>query len=178
MKHLSFGTIVVLIVLGLFALIQYNSISAKDEAVRRAWTPLASALELRYAQLPALDLVIRTYTQREDAISKALLENAKKYTAAAKLPEKATVANELEVGIDQLLVKAGQSYPGLESYFQYQTLAKNFQDSQQSMTAVLAGYNDAVDKYNTRIRDFPMNAIAFVCGFKRAVYIQRGGITK
>jgi len=166
------GGLIVVIVL-LYGIVAFNKISAKDEQVTTSWTPLASALDLRYASVPALARSIIMYTGRDDETTKDLMRDQQSYMAANTVLGKATAANEIEEDLTRISVEAGQLYAGIQSHYQFTSLMDNFASSQQKMGSALDAYNLAADAYNTYIRKFPNNIIAAVLGFKRAAYIKK-----
>ena len=165
------GIIVAIIVI--YGIVAFNKISTRDEQVTTAWTPLASALELRYASVPALARSIIMYTGNDDETTKDLIRDQQAYMAANTVLGKATAASEIEEDLTRITVEGGQLYPGIQSHYQFTTLLGNFAASQQKMGPALDAYNLAADAYNTYIRKFPNNVIAAVLGFKRAAYIKK-----
>lgn len=166
---------VVVIVLLLIGIVEFNSIARKDEAVVKAWTPLASALDLRYASVPALARAIVLYTGRDDETIKGLQADQQAYMRATTVATKAAAANAIEMDLNRIKVEAGQLYIGIESHYQFTELMDNFAVSQERMGPALAAYNAAVDAYNSAIRTFPSNLVALVCGFGRGAYVGKAG---
>lgn len=165
------GIVVVIVVL--YGIVAFNKISIRDEQVTTAWTPLSSALDLRYTSVPALARSIVMYTGRDDETTKDLMRDQQAYMSARTVLDKATAANEIELDLTRIKVEAGQLYAGIQSHYQFTALMDNFQASQEKMGPALDAYNLAADSYNSYIRKFPPNVIAAVLGFKRAAYIKK-----
>lgn len=172
----AWALIVFLVIIAvLVGIVEFNSISRKDEAVAKAWTPLASALDLRYASVPALVRTIVLYTGRDDETSRKLTADQQAYMAATTVLSKATAANEIEMDLNRLKVQAGQLYAGIQSHYQFTELMDNFRTSQEKLGPALTAYNAAVDAYNSAIRQFPANIIAMILGFDRGAYVGKAG---
>lgn len=175
MRNTFWLAAILIAIVVLVGIVEYNTIAARDEAVTNAWTPLASALDLRYAAVPALARSIVVYTGRDDETTKDLMADQQRFMAARTVLDKATAANEVEMDLNRITVEAGQIYPGIQSHFQFTELMKSFDQSQAKMGPALAGYNMAVERYNAYIRKFPNDIIAAVLGFSRGAYIGKAG---
>ena len=171
----SIVTILIVICVILYGIVVFNKISTRDEQVTTAWTPLASALDLRYQSVPALARNIVMYTGRDDETTKDLMKDQQAYMSARTVLDKATAANEIEMDLNKIIVEAGQLYPGIQSNYQFTNVVSNLTASQEKMGPALTAYNLAADAYNTYIRKFPPNLFALVLGFERAAYIKKAG---
>jgi len=166
------GIIVIIIVL--LCIFKYNNIAALDEGLAKNWTPLESVLEPRYAEVPKLVNEIILYNGNEDKETKALAEAHKVYEAAGSMSAQVKAADKLEAAISGVIIQAGQRYPGIASHYQFINLKQGFEKTSEQMKSLVEGYNDAVDRYNTYIRKFPNNLIAFLLGFEfKAEYFKR-----
>lgn len=169
-------TVIFIIILVLIGIVQYNTIASRDEMVTTAWTPLSSALDLRYTAVPSLARSIILYAGREDETTKDLLADQQNYMNAKTVLTKAAAANDIELDLDRIRVEATQLYPGIGSHYQFIQLIQTFEESQKKMEASLAFYNVAIEKYNSYIRKFPNNIIALICGFHRGSYVKKSGV--
>jgi len=167
------GIIVAVVIV--YGIVIFNKISVRDEQVATAWTPLSSALDLRYTAVPSLARAIVLYTGKDDETTKDLIKDQKTYMASNTVLNKARAANELELDLTRISVEAGQLYPGIQSHYQFMSLMENLKTSQDKMAPALDAYNAAADSYNSYIRKFPQNVIAKVLGFGRAAYIKKAG---
>lgn len=163
------------VIAALLGIVEFNGISKADEAVSRTWTPLAGALDLRYAAVPRLVSEIDLYTGQVDATAKELGQAVKRYSAATTVLAKAEAADQIEALLDQIIVQAETRYPGIGSHFQFMALKQTLDASQAMMGPALAAYDNAVTLYNDAIRTFPSDIVAALFGFRRGIYIKQGG---
>ncbi|MBT3182236.1 MAG: hypothetical protein HN337_07005 [Deltaproteobacteria bacterium] len=166
------GIIVAMLVL--LCIFKYNSIAELDEGLANAWTPLENVLQPRYDAVPKLVNEVILYTGKEDKETKALADANKDYTSAGGMGAQVKAANKLEAAISDMIIEGGQRYPGISSHYQFMNLKQGFQKTGEQMQQLVKGYNSSVDKYNSYIRKFPNNLIAFLLGFEyRAEYFKR-----
>jgi len=165
--------IVVIILLGL-CIVKYNTLAGLDEQLESAWTPLTNVLEPRYQQVPKLVNEVILYTGKEDKQTKELADAYKKYSSASGMSGQIEAANKLEAALSNLAIQGGQRYPGITSHYQFQNLMSGFKKSGDQMKGLVTAYNSAVDTYNTYVRKFPNNLVAFLVGFEfKANYFKR-----
>jgi LemA protein len=159
-------TIIILLMIAGVCIVKFNNLVKLDEQVDVTWTPLSAQLQQRYDEVPKLVNEVILYTGREDDLTRKMAESYKTFTAAQGMIDKVKAANDVETSVEQLMLQAGQHYPGIESHFQFMELSKGFTTTMQHMAAPMAAYNATVDKYNTYVREFPNNIIAELFGYK------------
>lgn len=165
--------IIIVMVVGL-CIVKYNKIAALDEGLKKSWTPLSSALEPRYDEIPKLVNEVILYTGKEDSTTKTLADAQKKYAAANGMSARVEAAGEVEAALSNIIIQGGQRYPGIQSHYQFQNLKEGFIKTGDAMKPLINSYNAAVDTYNTYVRKIPNNVVAFLLGFEfEADYFKR-----
>ncbi|MFA4875576.1 MAG: LemA family protein [bacterium] len=165
---------IVIVAVALLCIYKYNQIVKLDELVKDTWTPLSAQLQQRYDEIPKLVNEVILYTSNEDEQTRALAVAQKAFAAASGMKDKVTFANNTETALEQMLLQAGQRYPGIASHYQYMELNQGFQTTKQQLTGPMDVFNKAVEKYNTYTREFPNDIVSVLLGFEsKYIYFKK-----
>ncbi len=169
------GWIVLLVVLGFFfvaALFVYGSFKTaqnqmvqKEEAVKSAWSQVDVNLERRADLIPNLVETVKGFTKEENSVY-ADIANARAGLLSAHGPEARIAANgTLDSAFGRLLALT-ENYPQLRSSDQFMRLQDELAGTENRIAVSRRYYNQAVQDYNTYIRQFPNSIWAGILGFK------------
>ncbi len=166
-----FGTLIVLLVL-LAAIVWIYNLLVKDRnQVLAAWSDIDVQLKRRHDLIPHLVTTVKAYADYEKATLLAVTELRSKSEAAAHLPEKALIENEIEAAISRLTLLA-EAYPDLKADENFRQLSENLSEVEDHIQYARRYYNGSVRIFNTRIQSFPHFLIARPFNFENAEFFE------
>lgn len=180
------GTIILLSVLGFFALIAfngcnaYNSLSTKDEAVTGQWQQVEVAYQARMDKTKnlfeivqgAADFEKQTLTDVIAARSKAtsITIDAENITPE-KLAEFQKAQDAFGSSLGRLMA-VSESYPQLQAVGAFRDFQAQYEGMENRISTERRRFNEMAQDLNTSIRRFPRNIWAGVFNIERRAYFQ------
>jgi LemA protein len=159
--------VVVLILLGVFG--QYigvkNTLVAKNEAVKAAWSQVDIVLQRRADLIPNLVETVKGYAQQEQTVFGDIAK-ARSALLSAGTPSDKIVANQQLDGALGRLLAIVENYPQLKSNENFLRLQDELAGTENRIAVERQRYNDALKDYNTYIQQFPASIYAKWAGFK------------
>jgi LemA protein len=163
------GLLVVLAGLVLAGILIYNRLVKERNQVRSAWSDIDVQLTRRHDLVPQLVTAVKAYAGYEKATLTAVTELRTRSEAAAHLPEKAGLEDDLEQGLNRLIALA-EDYPDLKADQNFRKLQDELTEIEDHLQYARRFYNGAVRMLNTRIETFPNLLIAGPLGFRPAEF--------
>jgi LemA protein len=168
------GSLVLLVVIGVFViagLFVYGSFKSaqnqmvqKDEAVKSAWSQVDINLQRRADLIPNLVETVKGFTKEENSVY-ADIANARAGLLSASTPQDKIRANgTLDSAFGRLLALT-ENYPQLRSSDQFMRLQDELSGTENRIAVSRRYYNQALQDYNTFIRQFPNSIWANMLGF-------------
>lgn len=168
------GTMTLLVVLGVIvvaALFVYGSFKStqnqlvqKDENVKQAWSQVDINLERRADLIPNLVETVKGFTKEESTVY-GDIANARAGLLNAQGPAAKIEANgRLDSAFGRLLALV-ENYPQLRSSEQYMRLQDELSGTENRIAVSRRHYNEALQDYNTFVRQFPNSVWANMLGF-------------
>jgi LemA protein len=120
----------------------YNKIQTEDEQIKAAWSE-----------------VVNQYQRRADLIPNLVINDPaafQKFQAAQ---------SEMTSALSRLLVVA-ENYPQLKSDQNFRDLQAQLEGTENRIAVARKRYIDAVQQFNTTVRQFPVNLTAMMFGYK------------
>jgi LemA protein len=166
-KALVVVGVLVLIVLMVFG--QYvgvkNSLVAKDEAVKSAWSQVDIVLQRRADLIPNLVETVKGYAQQEVTVFGDIAKARSALLSAGTPSDKIAANGQLDGAIGRLLLVV-ENYPQLKSNENFLKLQDELAGTENRIAVERKRYNDALKDYNTYVRQFPNSIYAGWSGFK------------
>lgn len=165
------GTIavIVLVVLGIFAFMQYvgvrNNLVTKNEAVKSAWSQVDVVLQRRADLIPNLVETVKGYAQQEVTVFGDIAKARAALIGANNPQDKIAANNQLDGAIGRLLVVV-ENYPQLKSNENFMRLQDELAGTENRIAVERKNYNDTLQDYNTYVQMFPNSVFAGWAGFK------------
>lgn len=164
----------VVVLLGIFAIITYNKLVAKDEKVKLQWNQLQSAYQRRVDLIPNLVNVVKGQTDFEKTTLEqiaAARAKASAITYAANEPttDKVTQSNQAQnelAAATNNFIAVIEKYPNLTGTEAFKGLQTQLEGTERRIKFSRKDFNDAVADYNASVRSFPVNLVAGIFGFK------------
>lgn len=180
MKKSLFG----IFVLGLVALTMnscmYNSLVASEESVEAAWSQVENQYQRRADLVPNLVATVKGYAEHEQQTLEGVMEARAKATQITIDPTNATpeqlaafqaAQGELSQALGRLLAVA-ENYPDLKANENFRDLQAQLEGTENRIAVARQLFNETARAYNTKVRRFPSNIIAAICGFEKKPYFE------
>jgi LemA protein len=159
----------VLVLIALLAGGQYvgvrNTLVAKNESVKAAWSQVDIVLQRRADLIPNLVETVKGYAKQEQTVFGDIAK-ARSALLSAGTPEQKIAANgQLDGAIGRLLLIV-ENYPQLKSNENFLRLQDELAGTENRIAVERKRYNDALQDYNTYVQTFPNNVFARWAGFQ------------
>ena len=153
----------------------YNTIQAEDEQVKAAWSEVLNQYQRRADLIPNLVSTVKGYAQQEQDVLLGVTEARARVGSIQATPELLNdpqafakfqaAQGELTSALSRLLV-VSENYPQLKSDQNFRDLQAQLEGTENRITVARKRYIDAVQRYNTTIRQLPVNLTAMMFGYK------------
>src|SRR6267378_7946306 len=143
--------VVLVIVVGFFFM-QYvgvrNTLVAKDQAVKAAWSQVDIVLQRRADLIPNLVETVKGFAKQEQTVF-GDIANARSALLSARTPAEKIAANQqLDSSLGRLLAIV-ENYPQLRSNENFLRLQDELAGTENRIAVERKRYNDALQDYNT-----------------------------
>lgn len=174
MRSMSFLRVVLLtLALALLSGCGYNQIQQKDEATKAAWSEVLNQYKRRADLIPNLVNTVKGYAAQEKEVLIRVTEARAKVgqmnvnaSDAASLAQFQQAQGELSQALSRLLVVT-ENYPNLKSDQSFRDLQAQLEGTENRITVARGRFIEAVQDYNTYIRQFPQNLTAMAFGHQQ-----------
>src|SRR3979411_190908 len=165
--------VVVVIVVVLIALVffgQYvsvrNTLVAKNEAVKAAWSQVDIVLQRRADLIPNLVETVKGYAKQEQTVFGDIAKARSALLSAGSPQEKIAANGQLDGALGRLLLIV-ENYPQLKSNENFLRLQDELAGTENRIAVERKRYNDTLQDYNTYVLQFPNSIYAGFAGFKQ-----------
>jgi LemA protein len=171
----SLIAVVVVLILGLgfYAYITgtYNALVSLNEEVKAAWAQVENQLQRRMDLIPNYVETVKGYARHEREVFIQVTE-ARAKVAGSVTPSQQIEANtELSAALSRLLLVV-ERYPDLKANQNFIRLQDELAGTENRIAVERMRYNEAVLKYDKRIKKFPTMIFASIFGFTEAPYFE------
>jgi LemA protein len=152
----------------------YNEIQSQDEAVKAAWSEVINQYQRRADLVPNLVNTVKGYAAQEKDVLTQVTEARSRVGSMQVTPETLNdpaalkkfqdTQGELSGALSRLLV-VSENYPQLKSDANFRDLQAQLEGTENRITVARNRYIQAVQEYNTHLRQFPNNLTAMVFGY-------------
>ncbi|MCF6096398.1 LemA family protein [Thermovorax subterraneus] len=163
--------VVVVAFLLVFAFGSYNGLVAAEENVNSKWSQVENQLQRRADLIPNLVETVKGYAAHEQEIFTEVTRAREKLISAGSVAEKAQADAELTSALSRLLAIV-ENYPTLKADANFRQLADELAGTENRIAVARMDYNNAVQRYNSKIRSFPTVIIARIMGFEKKEYFK------
>ncbi|MEN6412963.1 MAG: LemA family protein [Veillonellales bacterium] len=171
MKRTNWIIIALVVVLVVGTIMGYNGLVSMNENVNGKWSQIDNQLQRRADLIPNLVNTVKGYATHEQQAIQTVADARAKLAGAQGPVAKAEANGELSGALSRLLVVA-ENYPDLKADKNFRALMDELSGTENRLTVARKDYNDAVQVYNTKIRTFPISAIAGMTGFGPKEYFK------
>jgi len=153
--------VILIIILLLFVLLEYNSLVTKKRNVDRAKSGIDIYLTQRFNLIPNLVECVKAYSKHEEIIFEKISQMRINYMNTKDLKEGAKLNSEC----NHIMLMA-EEYPELKANEHFLNLQKNLTKIESQLQAARRIYNSEVTAYNTKVSVVPSNIVASMFDFK------------
>ncbi|AOZ73250.1 LemA family protein [Boudabousia tangfeifanii] len=163
--------LVLVILLGVFLIVSYNSFVNSRELVKNAKSQIAVQMETRWDALTSLISATKKYSEHE---SKVLHDTVQQRTGV----NKDSAVSELEkdestfTSAFNRLLAVAENYPDLKASEVYKETMRQLGEYEENIRMARMVFNDTTTKYNRKVLVFPMSIVAAMFGFRELPYFQ------
>src|SRR5690242_8918888 len=161
--------VIIVVLIALLAFGQYvgvrNTLVAKNEAVKAAWSQVDIVLQRRADLIPNLVETVKGYAQQEQKVFGDIAKARSVLLSAGSPSEKIAANQQLDGALGRLLVIV-ENYPQLKSNENFMRLQDELAGTENRIAVERKRYNDTLQDYNTYVQKFPNNIYAGWGGFK------------
>jgi LemA protein len=149
----------------------YNTFVGQEEGIKSAMSEIDNQLQRRNDLIPNLVETTKGFAQHEESVYKDIADSRSKLLAAQSPEEKFAAANQQTSALGRLLAVV-ENYPQLKANEQFNRLMDELAGTENRLSVARMRYNEKVQEYNTKRRQFPANVTAKMFGFKEYPFFQ------
>lgn len=168
---------IVVVVVGIFgwATSAYNGMVTVEEEATTAFAKVQSAYQRRADLIPNLVETVKGYASHEQETLEGVVAARSKATQVTLDPDKMTpqkmkefqeAQGELSSALGRLIA-IQENYPDLKANENFRDLQVQLEGTENRINTERNNYNEAVQKYNVKIRRFPNSLFAGMFGFEK-----------
>lgn len=158
----------------------YNNLIVEEEQVEQQWAQVENQYQRRADLIPNLVNTVKGYADFEQETLTEVIEARAKATSVNVNPENLSPEaisqfQEAQQGLSSALSRlmvVVERYPDLKASQQFQQLQVQLEGTENRIAVERRNFNQAVQDYNTYLRQFPRNMIAGMYGFERKGYFE------
>lgn len=180
---------ITLIVIGALILVMffsfkgtYNSFIKLEEGVNQSWAQVENVYQRRADLIPNLVEVVKGYAAHEKETLQGVVEARSKMGGQVNLGADALndpqafakfqqMQGSLTSALQRLMVVV-ERYPDLKADKRFGELQAQLEGTENRIAVERRRFNEAVQNFNTTIRQFPSNLLAGMFGFQQKVYFK------
>ena len=165
--------LLVLGVVGAWAIFAYNNFVRMVNRAKEAWADIDVQLKRRYDLIPNLIETVKGYvTHEKETLERVTIARTAAMDAGG-LKAKGRAENMLTDALKSLFAVA-EAYPDLKANQNFLELQRELSDTENKIQAARRFYNTNVRDLNTAVESFPGNVIAGMFNFTKREFFELG----
>ena len=158
--------VVILLVPGIWAVVQYNQLIGLRNHIAEAWSGVDTELKRRYDLIPNLVATVKGYAAHERETLERVVELRHRcLTSTGRPADQARDENQLVDALKHLLAVV-EKYPVLKADQHFTKLQQELINTENRIQAMRRFYNGNVRDYRNKCERFPSNLVASTFGFQ------------
>jgi LemA protein len=163
-----------LVLVGLYLMFLYNGLVRLRNRIEAAWAQIDVQLRRRYDLIPNLVETVKGYaTHERDTLDSVTRARAAAESASGPA-DQAAKENVLTQSLRSLFA-VSEAYPDLKANQNFAQLQEELSATEGRIAYARQYYNDAVQRYNTKIQSFPAVLLAGALRFQEREYFEADG---
>ena len=153
----------------------YNTFQTSDEQIKASWSEVLNQYQRRADLVPNLVNVVKGEAKFEQDTLTKVIEARSRATSIQATPElvndpatfqKFQQAQGQLTGALSRLMAVSENYPKLKANQGFRDLQAQLEGTENRITVARKRYIDAIQAFNVKVRQFPVNLTAMVFGYK------------
>ena len=149
----------------------YNGLVKSKNQVESAWAQIDVQLKRRLDLIPNLVETVKGYAAHEKETLQGVIEARNKAMTASTVADQAAADNMITGALNKLFALQ-EAYPDLKANQNFLALQEELTATEGRVAYARQFYNDAVQKYNTKIATFPTVIFAGMLRFTEREYFE------
>ncbi|NUU50996.1 MULTISPECIES: LemA family protein [Curtobacterium] len=163
--------VVVLVVIGIYLWVTYNSLVTLKVRVDEAWSDISVQLKRRADLIPTIVDTVKGYAAHEKAVFTDVTAARAETLSAGDANAASAAEGHMQKALKSVFAVA-EGYPQLQSSQNFLQLQSELVDTEDKIQSARRFYNGGVRELNTKIRVFPNSAFAKNRGFTEASFFE------
>jgi LemA protein len=175
------AAVVVVVLVGLFAMSTYNGLVTSEQAVEAQWGQVQNVYQRRADLIPNLVASVKgaanfeqsTLTQVVEARSRVGQISAQATQQILNDPQKFQQFQQAQDGLSSALSRlmvVVERYPDLKAVAGFRDLMVELEGTENRIAVERRSFNQVAQEYNTKVRQFPAAIFARMFGFAPKAY--------
>lgn len=165
------GIVIILIVLGIMFVPNYNKLVTQEENVDQAYAQVENQLQRRLDLIPNLVNTVKGFASHEKEVLGDIADARARLAGARGVEEQANADAALSGVLSRLLVVV-ENYPELKADANFRQLMDELAGTENRIGVARQDYNNEVSTFNRRVKRFPGNIVATIFGFDEKDYFK------
>ncbi len=160
--------------IGLYVVSVFNSMPARDEQVKAAWSEVLNQYQRRADLVPNLVSTVKGFAAQEKEVFLGVTNARARVGSIQATPELVndpeafqkfqSAQGEMTSALSRLLA-VSENYPQLKSDQNFRDLQAQLEGTENRITVARNRYITSVQDYNTNLRRFPTNLLSGMMGY-------------
>jgi LemA protein len=174
-KKYLIGIVVAIVAVAAWAISAYNGMVGVEEEATTAMAKVQSVYQRRADLIPNLVETVKGYAAHEKETLEGVVSARSKATQVTLDPDKMTpekmkefqaAQGELSSALGRLIA-IQENYPDLKANENFRDLQVQLEGTENRINTERNNYNEAVQRYNVKIRRFPNSLLSGMFGFEK-----------
>ncbi len=162
----TFAGTLVLIGVVVYGVLIYNGLVRLKRNIEKSWSNIDVLLKQRQSELDKLIDTAQEYMEYEEEVLQNITE-ARAQAQRAETPKEEAAADEMLKGALAEISAVAEDYPELRSSENFQQLLGRISTIEEQIADRRELYNEAVNRYNIRIKQIPYVIVAGAVGYEQ-----------
>jgi len=172
--------VVLLLIIGRIVGI-YNQLVTLEEGVNQSWAQVSNQYQRRADLIPNLVETVKGYASHERETLEGVVQARANATGLKVTPDVLNdpeafakfqqVQGEIGAALSRLMAVV-ENYPNLKANENFLSLQSQLEGTENRIAVERQRFNQTVQSFNTRIRQFPTNIFAGMFGFGKKLYFE------
>ncbi|PZF56765.1 LemA family protein [Curtobacterium sp. MCSS17_008] len=163
--------VVLLVVIGIYLWVTYNSLVTLKVRVDEAWSDITVQLKRRADLIPTIVDTVKGYAAHEKSVFDDVTKARSETLGAGDAASASAAEGHMQKALKSVFAVA-EGYPQLQSSQNFLQLQSELVDTEDKIQAARRFYNGGVRELNTKIRVFPNSTFAKSKGFTEATFFE------
>ncbi len=164
------GVVVIVALVGIYAVSSYNGFVTKDQKIEAQWSEVENQYQRQADLIPNLVSVVSSAVRAETNFVQGVVNARTQFQNAQGQVARDQAGLQMVDSVATFVAAVAESYPVLQANTQYVALTDELAGTQNRITTARGRYIEYLQEYNVAIKRFPSNILASMFGFEEKEY--------